>query len=59
MTREELAKKLRADPELGEQFKFEVEERKAIMDEKEGEFPNVRKLALEATINSWLAKENG
>ncbi len=54
MTKESLKLKLQEKPELLDQFKFEVLEREAIM--QESNVANFKSLALEETVKSWLLR---
>lgn len=55
MTKEFLRTKLQNNPDLRDQFNEELAEREAIM--AESRVPNVKTVALEATVEAWLLKK--
>lgn len=54
MTKEQLTTALK-NPDIQEQFNFEVVERLAIITEN-GDFPEMYKKAFDMTFDAWLAK---
>lgn len=55
ITKTQLKAKLQANPELNKQFRFEILEREAIINENE-DVENSMSLAQELTVEAWLRK---